>query len=664
MHASRGASAVIAFGPDICQDFSRAATKEWLETNGLGGFASSTIIGANTRRYHALLVAALRPPTRRTVLLSKLEETLVVREVEYDLSCNQYPGVIHPQGYCYQREFRLDPFPIFTYEVGMARSTRFEKTVAMCRGLNAVIIRYRLLSGPGTVSLIVRPLINCRDYHHLMHENPQFDTSTDISGARNLIAMQPYPAGPQIFVHFDQAYFEHWGDWYRNFEYAREAERGLEFREDIYSPGYFSCDFEQGESHYLVASIKPPAEANPAALMEAERERRASLLKGWGDDTEEVRTLVAAADAFLIERGKTQSSRDSFGIVAGYPWFEEWGRDAMISLPGLSLVTGRYDAAKGVLRSMAAHCSQGMIPNRIPDLHEQPDYNTVDATLWMFWAASKYLEYTRDRDFVERELLPVFLDIIAWHVGGTRYGIKMDHDGLLRAGRPGLQLTWMDAKIGDWVITPREGKTVEVNALWHHALRFVEQLGVAHEGPLSRQVAESFRVRFWNETVGHLNDVVDGDPSEDSSLRPNQIIAIGLPSPILPLDQARRVVDAVRRELLTPCGLRTLSPHDPRYHGRYLGDQRSRDLAYHQGTVWPWLLGPFITAYVNVGADRQAARQEARSWLSFLHQHLRDAGLGQVSEIFDGDPPHCPQGCTAQAWSIAEILRVEAEELL
>jgi predicted glycogen debranching enzyme len=654
---------VIAFGPDICRDFGAATGKEWLETNGIGGFASSTIIGANTRRYHALLVAALRPPTHRTVLLSKLEETLAVRDVEWDLSCNQYPGVIHPQGHLHQREFRLDPFPTFVYEIGSSTPTRIEKTVAMCHGLNAVIVRYRLMSSPGTASLIVRPLVNCRDYHHLMGENPQFDTGVDLLGARDLVRMRPYFGGPVLSIRFAHAYFEHWGDWYLNFEYPREAERGLDFREDIYSPGYFACSLEQGESRYLVASSDPLDDLDPAELLEEERTRRSGLLSGWESQPEEVRTLVSAADAFIVERRGSPETGKSHGIVAGYPWFEEWGRDAMISLPGLTLATRRYDVARSILRTFAGHCSEGMIPNRIPNAAERPDYNTVDATLWMFWAARKYLDYTGDRDFLDSELIPALAEIISWHVRGTRYGIKADDDGLLRAGEPGTQLTWMDAKLGDWVVTPRHGKAVEVNALWHHALRFLEEMGVEHAGPSAAAVAASFRARFWNAGAGYLNDVVDGDFPEDSSLRPNQIIAVSLPYPLLPAEHERRVVEVVRADLLTPYGLRTLSPHDPRYQGCYSGDQRSRDGAYHQGTVWPWLMGPFITAHLKVSEDKRAARQQARSWLELLWGHLRDAGLGQVSEVFDGDPPYRPGGCIAQAWSVAELLRVEIEDL-
>lgn len=652
---------MIAFGPDVCGDFAGATAREWLETNGLGGYASSTIVGANTRRYHALLVAALDPPTRRTVLLSKLEETVALRDVEYDLSCNQYPGAIHPQGYRHLREFRLDPFPTFVYEVGDVPRVRLEKTVAMCRGRNAVITRYRLLEAPGTAGLIVRPMVTCRDHHHLTRENAQFDGSVALSGGRDLVSMRPYHAGPAFSIHLAGAYFEEWGDWYRSFEYPREAERGLPFHEDLYSPGFFTIEMDPGDVRYAVCWLHAVDPVDPATALEAERARRESLRRSASPQPQAQATLAAAADTFLVGP-LGQPEDEATGIIAGYHWFEEWGRDAMISLPGLSLVTKRYGAARSVLRAFAAHCDRGLIPNRIPDAGERPDYNTADATLWLFWALHKYLDYTEDGEFVD-ELLPILLDVIEWHARGTRHDIGVDGDGLLRAGNPTTQLTWMDAKVDDWVVTPRHGKPVEINALWHHALRFVEDLGAEHAGPSANAVAAEFARRFWNEELGYLNDVVDGDTPADASLRPNQILAVSLPYPILDDERARRVVGAVKRDLLTPYGLRTLSPTDPRYQGRYGGDQRQRDGAYHQGTVWAWLLGPFITAAIRVAQDRDAARREIRAWLEPFWTHLTDAGVGQVSEIFEGDPPHAACGCIAQAWSVAEILRAGAEDL-
>jgi predicted glycogen debranching enzyme len=654
---------VIVLGPDCWPDFAHGTSREWLETNGLGGYASSTVIGANTRRYHGLLVAALNPPAGRTVLLSKLEETLAVRDAEYDLSCNQYPGVVYPTGYRYLREFRLDPFPVSLYEVGDGLTTRLERSVVMPHGRNAVIVRYRVLSCPGTVSLIARPIVNCRDYHHLTHETTTFDTTAEVSGGRDAVTMRPYPDGPTLFLRFPAAYFEAWGDWYRDFEYPEEAARGLDSHEDQYSPGLFTCHLVSGETRYLLASAEPADGLDPAALIEAERRRRAVVVKCWQAAPSPLRALVAAADAFLVARQPAAEAERAYSIVAGYPWFEEWGRDAMISLPGLTLVTRRFDVARSVLQTFARHCSQGMIPNRIPEPGMAPDYNTVDATLWMLWAAHKYLDYSGDREFVYDELLPIFRAIIEWHVQGTRYGVKVDEDGLLRAGTTGTQLTWMDAKVGDWVMTPRQGKAVEVNALWHHALRFVEELGAEHPGPPAEAVRAQFQRRFWNVEVGYLNDVVDGDQREDASLRPNQVIALSLPYPLLDVAAARRVLAAVKEHLLTPYGLRTLARGDPRYRGVYEGDQRARDGAYHQGTVWPWLLGPFITAHVRAAENRQAARAEAEGWLAPFCRHLQEAGLGQISEIFDGDPPHRPRGCIAQAWSVAEVLRAAVEDV-
>ncbi len=653
---------MISFGADVCGDWPLATTKEWLETNGLGGYASSTITGANTRRYHGLLIAALRPPTHRTLLLSKVEETLALADTEYDLSCNQYPGAIYPQGYRHLREFRLAPFPTFSYEIEGSTPTRLEKLVAMCRGVNAVIVRYRLIQGAGTVSLVVRPLINCRDHHHLMRENTDFDTSAEVSGARDLITVQPYPGVPALHIHFEHAYFEPWGYWYHNFEYAQEAARGLDAQEDQYSPGYFVCQLEADETRFLVASVDPLGAFDAGDALDRERRRRGSLTVRWSHAPAHVRELAAAADAFLVSRLSDSDQGKSRGVIAGYHWFEEWGRDAMISLPGLTLVTGRYDMAREVLVAYAEHRQDGLIPNRLPDAGGPPDYNTVDATLWMFWAVQKYLDYSGDEGFVA-ELLPILLDIIGWQVRGTHCGIGVDSDGLLRAGEAGTQLTWMDAKVGDWVVTPRHGKPVEINALWHNALRFVEELGADHAGPSADEVAQQFLARFWNAECEYLNDVVDGDRSVDSSLRPNQILAASLPYPTIEAARARSVVQAIERDLLTPYGLRTLSPGDPRYCGRCLGDQWERDGAYHQGTVWPWLLGPFVTAYVRTAEDKGAARAQARGWLGAFGKHMRDAGVGQVSEIFDGDEPHEPRGCIAQAWSVAEILRAAVEDL-
>jgi len=373
--------------------------------------------------------------------------------------------------------------------------------------------------------------------------------------------------------------------------------------------------------------------------------------------------LVAAADQYIVQRGELQT------IVAGYHWFTDWGRDTMIALPGLTLATGKADVARQILEAFAHSVDQGMLPNRFPDAGEAPEFNTVDATLWFFEAIRAYLAYTDDVEFVRR-LYPKLKEILEWHLHGTRYGIRVDSDGLLRCGEPGVQLTWMDAKIGDFVVTPRDGKPVEIQALWYNALRIMQDFGERFADPqleaffreLADRAREHFDKQFWNEDSGCLYDVVDGS-MQDGSIRPNQILAVSLSHSMLPLDRARRVVDVVRRELLTPLGLRSLSPHDPRYRGRYESGVRERDTAYHQGTVWPWLMGPFMTAYLRVHGHSSEAKRQARAWLEGFQTHLANAGLGHISEIADAEGGHQPRGCIAQAWSVAELLRAAVEDV-
>jgi len=602
--------------------------EEWLETNGLGGYASSTITGLNTRRYHGLLVAATKPPVGRMVLLSKLEETLVIAGHRYELSTNRYPGVVHPQGYQYLKQFRRDPFPIFTYEAG---GVRLEKSVFMVDGENTTVIQYEFRGPiPDACTLELRPLIAFRDYHSTTHENsaldPRFETGD------GWVKLSPYAGLPPLYLTHAGAVVEPAGTWYRNFEYDRERERGLDFREDLFNPLVLICNSPRAT---VVASTEPraaPAQAPP-------RRKTTSA-------------LAAAADQFIVRRGEQHT------IIAGYHWFGDWGRDTMIALPGLTLATGRYDIAKSILLGFAAHVDRGMLPNRFPDAGEAPEYNTVDATLWFFEAVRALLEATGDDGFVRRKLYATLADIIAWHERGTRYGIHVDSDGLLHAGEPGVQLTWMDAKVGDWVVTPRSGKPVEIQALWYNALRVMADLGAdsAHYTALADRAQSSFLPQFWNDRAQCLYDVIDGD-TRDASIRPNQIFAVSLFHKILPAEKAKAVVDAVEQQLLTPYGLRTLAPGDPQYRGRYEGDQRSRDSAYHQGTVWPWLMGPFISAYLHVHGRSPEALAKAAGWLSGFERYISGDGLGQVPEVFDGDAPQRPGGCIAQAWSVAELLR-------
>jgi predicted glycogen debranching enzyme len=645
---------MIQFDQNTLHDLSSATSREWLETNGIGGFSSSTIVGLNTRRYHGLLTAATKPPVGRFVLLSKLEETLVLDGRRYDLSANQYPGVIYPQGFVYQTGFRLDPFPVFTYEV---EGVRLEKSVFLVQGENTVVVQYQVLypEALNSAKLEVRPLIAFRDYHSTTHENdalnPNIETET------GLTTLRPYSDLPALHVAHDPADVDANGFWYRNFQYAVEQQRGLDFAEDLFSPCTLTFDLSSRTKVNIIASTAPQDAGNANAYRKAELDRRPAV------KTDTITLLTNAAAQFVVtrERGET--------VIAGYHWFADWGRDTMIALPGLTLVNGRFDVARDILAEFAAHVDRGMLPNRFPDAGEAPEYNTVDATLWFFEAVRSFVQYTNDYQFVRAKLYDVLQSIIRWHVNGTRYQIHVDDDGLLFSGEPGVQLTWMDAKVGDWVVTPRHGKPVEIQALWYNALRFMEQLAGRFGEPqaareyraLADKAYTSFNKLFWNEQSGCLYDVVNGE-TRDASIRPNQLIAISLAKSMLSRERAASVLGVIERELLTPRGLRTLSPSDPKYIGKYGGRPGERDAAYHQGTVWPWLMGPYLTAY-NKTFGGEAGRRFATTWLENFEPHLHEACLGQVSEIFDGDAPHTPRGCVAQAWSVAELLRAAAESL-
>jgi predicted glycogen debranching enzyme len=652
---------VISFDKSVCIDLQAGLGREWLEANGLGGFACGTITGANTRRYHGLLTAALNPPGGRMLLLSKLEETLVLGGHRIDLSTNEYAGAIHPEGYLLLSNFRLDPFPTWAFEV---EGARLEKTVFMPQGSNTVQVEYKLLQAPQGTAIVleVRPLVAFRDYHSTTHENGVFNLALEI--APNAASLQPYQELPRLYFAHDASQLQEQSYWYKNFVYRMERERGLDFQEDLFNPFVLVWKLNKNQSATVIASTEQKEIREGVAIRNAELQRRHQLVALSPVDDPLVRALTVAADQFLAHRG------EEWTVIAGYPWFTDWGRDTMISLPGLTLFTGRSDIAKSILRNFARHTDMGMLPNRFADSGEQPEFNSVDATLWFFEAARAYAAATDDYDFVRQELYPVFTEIIDFHIRGTRYNIKAEENGLLHAGAPGVQLTWMDAKIGDWVVTPRKGKPVEIQALWYNALRIMEDLAARVKDDehrkkyshLSSLASETFNRIFWNGDAQCLYDVVDGDLL-DRSIRPNQIFAVSLHHSMLSAERARAVVETVERELLTPVGLRTLSATDPQYRGTYQGDQRSRDSAYHQGTVWPWLLGPFISAYVKVNGGSAQSRSRAHDLLRGIEKHLTEAGVGQISEIFDGDVPHHPRGCFAQAWSVAEVLRVLCEDI-
>ena len=621
----------------------------------MGGWASSTVSGAHTRRYHGLLVVATCPPVGRVVLLSRLDETLVLPATRVELSCSMFPGVMHPRGDQWLTAFAPEPVPTWTYA---GDGWVLRKRLALLAGEHAVVVAYELVNAPAPLCLELRPFFAGRDYHHLMQANEHIAPAAN--WIADALAYRPYPEQPTAHLLAPGACWEAAPDWYYNFQYPREEERGLDHSEDLFTPGRLRLRLAPGATVGVLATTEPPAGRNPLALLASEigRRQQVEVRASWAADPL-LGSLARAAHSFLVRRGDGLHT-----LIAGYHWFTDWGRDTMIALPGLCLVTGRFAEARGIFAAFAAHVSEGMIPNRFPDAGAIPEYHAVDATLWFFVALYKYLQYTQDYEFA-RELWPTLADIAAWHVRGTRYRIRVDADGLLAAGEPGVQLTWMDAKVGDWVVTPRMGKPVEVNALWYNALRILQHLAEAfgQRADYDQRAAEvraSFERVFWCEERGYLCDVVAPE-GPDWAIRPNQVFALSLPFPLVEGERARRVLSVIDQHLLTPRGLRSLSPSDPAYCARYAGGPWERDGAYHQGTVWAWLIGPYITALCR--CHGRSGRQRGRALLDGFAEHLHEAGLGTVSEIFDAEPPFAPRGCIAQAWSVAELLRAGVEDV-
>lgn len=641
---------------EFLEDYSRAIKSEWLETNGLGGYASSTLTGCNTRRYHGLLVAAVAPPAERMVLLSKLEETIVADGNRFELGCNNYGEVVSPEGYRYLTSFTKNLFPEFIYEAG---GVQLKKSIIMLYGENTTLIEYEVLKTAAPFKLELTPLIAARSYHQLRSEISVADQSTVFSAGT--LSQQLDGGSKEVFIHLDEAVFHHAPAWYRNFEYTEEKERGLDCREDLFSPGALSILLRQGQKICVIISSKHPTTGNVAEMLTTEIKRRETIAAP-GNNREVIRQLLLAADQFVVRRDD-----DLKTVIAGYHWFADWSRDTMIALPGLCLVTNRLDDAKKILLAFTAHVSNGMLPNRFPDeAGNSPEYNNADGTLWYFIAVMKYLDAGGDKKFVWNHILPVLGDIIQWHYKGTRFGIHVTEDELLFTGEEGIQLTWMDAKAGDWVVTPRIGKAVEINALWYNALRIyarlLKQSGNKKEAKMYRAKAKlmkkHFLASFMNDTLQYLNDVVN-EGSPDTSFRPNQLFALALYFPLIRKENAKKILEAVQARLLTPYGLRSLFPDDVHYAGKYEGSVLLRDGAYHQGTVWSWLIGIYVDALFNCNGKK--ARPAAQQAVNQLVWHLKEAGIGSISEIFDGDEPHTPRGCIAQAWSVAELLRVILE---
>ncbi len=630
--------------------------REWLEADGLGGFASGTQSGVRTRRYHALLVTARTPPAGRFVLVNGFDAWVETPAGRFAITSQAYtPGVTAPDGARRLTEFQTDPWPSWTFT--LEDGTRIAHELLVPRGASACALSWRLLARTGPVTLEVRPFLSGRDSHSLHHENPafRFETETEPGGATRF---RPYAGVPSLVLRSNGAY-AHAPFWYRNFLYAHERARGLDFSEDLASPGVFRFELSGGEAVLLMAAEghegavgagTPQSALDTIRLAEGRRRKR---FPG---------RLDRSADAYIVKRGTGQT------IVAGYPWFTDWGRDTFIAMRGLCLATGRLADAGRILGGWSEAVSEGMIPNFFPEAGIRPEFNSVDASLWYLIAMHEYLEAmgaagrTVSRGD-RRKLQDTFGAILSGYARGTRFRIGADVDGLVAAGEPGVQLTWMDAKVGDRAVTPRIGKPVEIQALWINALRIAD--GFTNEfRSLLQRATDAFARRFWNASEGCLYDVVDCDHvpgSVDPTFRPNQIFAVGgLPFPLLEGERARRLVDVVESRLATPLGLRTLPRDDPRYHPHYAAGVVERDGAYHQGTVWPYLAGAFVEAWVRVRGGSEEAKRGARErFLAPLVAHLDEAGLSHVSEVVDGDLPHAPGGCPFQAWSVGEVLRID-----
>lgn len=683
------------------QDFESLLAREWLLTNGRGGYASSTIAGCNTRGYHGLLIGSLTPPVNRIMALSTCLEMVLSGQEVFTLSSFEFADKLAPPSAGVLRRFRRDTGAHFDYQLEKIDMT---KSVYLVRDTDTVAIVYDFTHVQEPVEFTTRPFVGLRDFHSLQKSTAPLSLSRPSSVPNSVLVSHDTLDGCSLLLRCPSASFEEDPQWWFNFAYRAEQERGLGFTEDLWAPGLFKCQIDAPTKVVLWASLHPDksgkesdnlAHTDIDAVCENLREHQESLLReaqkaGRGtrqqtcrmgnslpmlyngtcgtvyDDSFEM--LRLAADQFVTKRQVNHRCQTT--IVAGYPWFADWGRDAFIALPGLLLATGRFGEAKSVLTTFAAAADEGMIPNRFDDNGDSAHFNSVDASLWFINAAFQYLQATGDSKTFTQELLPTIRWIIDSYCKGTRFGIHADADGLITAGDEQTQLTWMDAKYDGVAFTPRYGKAVEVNALWYNSLMLLKSLELRIENSefsnpnsqfyssMAAKVQAAFRELFWNEHKGYLNDCILPDGSADERLRPNQIFAVSLKFSPLSGQQQTAVVGAVQERLLTPYGLRTLSPDSPAYKGRYSGSPRQRDEAYHQGTVWPYLIGPFVEAYLKVNEFSPKSKKQAAEFIEPLLAHLTESGcIGSISEIFDGDPPHQPKGCIAQAWSVAELIR-------
>jgi predicted glycogen debranching enzyme len=616
---------------DTVKDYATASRLEWLAANHTGAFAMGTVCGVNTRRYHGLLIASLNPPADRYSIFPRVEETVEYDGQRIELATVQYPGVVSPAGYELLEDFSAVPFPAWRYRHD---SLIVDKSLRLLDREQTVVLTYR---ANAACEIQIRVFISFRDYHSLGSENSSLNPQ--VKQAPGYLSLQPYQNLPPLQFHFGDARFQLDGRWFKNHEYLRELERGMDFREDLYSPGVLHFQLKPDEPIQLTATL----ENQPGKLAEP---------KVFTDP------LARALDQFRVLRADNRPT-----LVAGYPWFTDWSRDTLISLPALMACGFEASETKAILEFLLAERKQGILPNRFSDSHSTPEYNTVDASLWFFVAANAYISATNDIEFLKTTLFPAAMDMISWHIRGTFYGIQVDHsDRLLSAGEAGTQLTWMDAKVGDYVVTPRRGKPVEINALWFNALQISSHwAALLGKSDVASQLAgeaeevnTGFLDKFWNAERGCLYDVLT--PSgPDASLRPNQLFALSLPYPLVSRPQAQSIVRVVQESLLTPAGLRTLEPADPRYRPRYEGDVLARDSSYHQGTVWPWLIGPFIEAYLYAFEETPEAKAECRNIANSVLNLMDGYCIGSIGEVYDGDAPHHPGGCPAQLWSVAQL---------
>lgn len=653
---------MISLPRSVLSELPAATAREWLVTNGIGGFACGTVSGVATRRYHGLLVAALSPPRGRNVLISHVDEALVLGGHRAPLSSRAFPGVVTPEGWRRIEDFTLDPLPRWRFRVGDAL---LERAVFMLRGRNATVLRYTLREGSRAALLTLRPFAAFRDFHMHARVNGLAKIHAEPAG-EGAWTLRPYEGFTPVHLRAPGVMHPS-ADWWRDFDHAIERARGLDAREDLFTPGEIVVALAPGETAHLV--ISTDAEV-PADLDAAERDEVARLraLIPEGETDPRARALHVAVDAYRA------SASDPPALLAGYPWFEDWGRDTLIAFTGAYLVTRRFDEGRAVLAAFARYVDRGMVPNRFPDgASGHADYNTVDAPLWLSYATRRYLEATGDAAFVRDVMRPALVEIATRFREGTRYGIHVGGDGLVYAGQDGTQLTWMDAKVGDWVVTPRRGAPVEINALWHHALRLLADLAAddasrAAWAAEADRVRDAFNARFWCAATAYLRDVVGGPEGDDDAVRPNALYALALPGDLVPLERCDAVLARARAELLVPLAVRTLAPSHPAYRGRFEGDPHSRDGAYHQGTAWPFLLGAYTRALVHTAERRgdadalTAARAEVSALLEPLGVALAAHGLGHLPEVMDGDAPHRPGGCFAQAWSDCEALRALVED--